>query len=166
MPLRLRLQARAETLQDFETAVEQKLYEGLELMASGHSGAGIYLMGYAAEMLLKGACHRFSGALLTDEPNNLWGPARARAQVYGSSPRHEGRHSLVFWFWLLREDRLARNHPLPTALEAQAQACVDRLYSNWWVEARYRPDQALASEAEEVLEDTSWLWENYLDLWR
>jgi hypothetical protein len=166
VPLRLRLQQQAETVQDFEISAEERFYEGLEALTRRNLGAGMYLMGYAAEMLLKNAVFRFNGASLADPIYPQLGPARARGRNYGNVPLDESFHSLQFWFSLLCQDRAVSQRPLAPALHAQGTRCVQRLYENWWVEMRYRPDQATGVEAEEVLEDVGWLWENYLDLWR
>lgn len=53
MSLRSRLESQPETIQEFELAAEERYYEGLELMVSGRSGGGVYLMGYVGEMILK-----------------------------------------------------------------------------------------------------------------
>ena len=44
--LRQTLENRPETVRELELAAEGKYWEGLELMALGRRGAGIYLMGY------------------------------------------------------------------------------------------------------------------------
>ena len=51
MTLRLRLQPLPETIQEFDLAAEERYWTGLDLMTRGESTAGIYFMGYAAEML-------------------------------------------------------------------------------------------------------------------
>ena len=56
MLLRRRIQSTPETVQDFELAAEQRFWDGMQLLVSGHLFAGIYLLGYTAEILLKLAC--------------------------------------------------------------------------------------------------------------
>lgn len=163
MPLRTRLTLASETVQDFEIAADERFEEGLELLTLGRLGAGIYLLGYAAEMLLKNACYRFAGADLTDPVAGFWGPALARGRGYGLQP--ESSHSVRFWAYTLRADRVGAGQPLPMSTDAELCATVHRLYDNWWVEMRYRPDQALSAEAEEVLDDVGWLRSNYNALW-
>ena len=53
---------REATLEDFENSAFSKYEAALELItqpAGTHQGAGVYLMGYVAEMLLKSAYFRF-----------------------------------------------------------------------------------------------------------
>jgi hypothetical protein len=164
MPLRARLQPE-ETLQDFELAWPQRYFEGLELMIQGDTAAGIYLMGYAAEMLLKRAYFLLTGAAPTDLVGPRLGPARARAAALGVAVGHESYHSLLFWGLLLIEERRALGQPLPVDLEVGLLACTGRLYQNSWVELRYRPDSADPAEAEEVREAVDWLREAADRLW-
>jgi hypothetical protein len=61
MPLHATIVAASqfELLQDMQTEAGYKYLAGLELMLAGHSGSGIYLMGYCAEMvyLALGKCN-------------------------------------------------------------------------------------------------------------
>ncbi|HWL94516.1 MAG TPA: hypothetical protein VNT79_13405 [Phycisphaerae bacterium] len=62
MPLRYRILSTPETVQDLVLASDQKYWEGIELLLAGRRGAGIYLLGFAAEMILKAAVFRIDGA--------------------------------------------------------------------------------------------------------
>ena len=166
MTLRSDLEGCSETVQEFELAARQKYFEALELMVSEHGGGGIYLMGYVAEMLLKNAFFRFTGALPADGVERRLAPARkwAEGQSLGVDP--ESYHSLRFWAWLLIKRREFSGAPLPVAVEGQLRRCADRLYENWWVEMRYRQDRSSTRQAETVLADVNWLYDHYAVLWR
>ena len=74
MPFRHRIENRLETVQDFERASAEKLREGAVLLSAGALGGGIYLLGYAAEMVLKNACFLFDGAGRVDQVKSRMGP--------------------------------------------------------------------------------------------
>ena len=61
MPIRSLFQSSPETVLGFEAAAEEKYEDGFNLMATASQGNGVYLMGYAAEMLLKSAYFRVVG---------------------------------------------------------------------------------------------------------
>lgn len=166
MPLRFRLEQQQETLFSFERAASAKYLEGHELMFSGYGGAGMYLMGYSAEMLLKSAYFRFSGALPADRIAALLGPAQQTAQQLIPGVPRETYHSLRFWALLLRAKRSQQNDPLPFAVDAPFVSRTRRLYQNWWIGMRYRPDLSQPMEALVLLEDVDWLRANYGKLWR
>ena len=156
-----------ETLQDFGLAEEERYWEGLELMVAGRLGAGIYLMGFAAEMLLKAACFRINGANPRDLTRPMLGPARTEGRAHFPAIDHESYHSLLFWGELLLSRR--RRHgglaPFSPAFRNTFTHCVHSVYSIWWIEMRYRPDQASVADAGQVYEHVSWLRNNHLSLW-
>ena len=166
MPLRYRLEQQQESLLSFELAANAKYLEGHDLMFRGYGGAGMYLMGYSAEMLLKSAYFRFSGAQPGDRIAALLGPAKQTAQrlIPGISP--EGNHSLRYWALLLKAKRNRQNNPIPVALDASFVSRTRRLYQNWWVAMRYRPDSSEPLEVLSFLDDMNWLRANYEKLWR
>jgi len=167
MALRSRLEAIAETINDLVLAAEEKYWESREMMTAGRPGAGIYLTGYAAEMLLKTAVFRVDGASLGDPVRPRLRPARRTGSIAFPSVRDEGYHSLLFWCHLLLYWR--RRRPVVAwdpAFRNDFLRRVRRLYSMWWVEMRYRPDQTWPAEAEDVLDLASWVRANYPRLWR
>jgi hypothetical protein len=62
MSLRHRFSLELETVQGFELAAEDTYWAALELITAGYQLRGMYLLGFAGEMLLKNACFRFQGA--------------------------------------------------------------------------------------------------------
>jgi hypothetical protein len=166
MPLRYRLEQQSETLLSFELASHAKYLEGYDLMFRGYGGAGMYLMGYSAEMLLKTAYFRYSGAQPSDRISALLAPAQQTAKrlIPGVSP--EGNHSLRYWALLLRAKRSQRNHPLPGIIDASFVSRTRRLHQNWWVGMRYRPDSSEPLEVLSLRDDVDWLRANHGKLWR
>ncbi len=166
MPLRQRLEAVPETIQEFDLAAAQKYQEGTALITGGYNGAGIYLLGYSAEMLLKSAYFRYTGARPTDLTQPRLGAALNAGRRYVPLISHEAYHSLRFWSLLLREVRRHENRPLPSAVDAPFVSRTRRLYQNWWIGMRYHQEQATLLEARSVYSDVTWLRDNYIALWR
>jgi hypothetical protein len=97
VPLRHRIESHPETVQDFERACGEKLWEGIELLVAGHLGGGIYLLGYTAEIVLKNACFLFDGARPGDDVNSRLRPIPTWARHHGITVNPEGYHSYVIW---------------------------------------------------------------------
>ena len=140
MPLRQRLEAVSETIQEFEFSSQEKALEGEALIAGGYNGAGIYLLGYSAEMLLKTGYFRLTGAGWSDRIQPRLGLALTSARILIPHVPHEGYHSLRFWSSLLRETRRHRHKAMPPLLEAQLVSRTRRLHQNCWIGTRYRRD--------------------------
>lgn len=166
MPLRYRVENEPESIQELELAAREKYLEGLELMVSGQPGGGIYLMGYAAEMLLKTAFFLFEGARPADLVLPRLAPALHLAQTLIPDVNHETYHSLRFWALLLIERRCQQNRPLPDEVEARLRQGTRRLHQNWYVAMRYHADRSDRLEMRSVDDDVTWLEENHPALWR
>jgi len=164
VPLRYRIEAHPETVQDLELASGEKFWEGIELLVTGHRGGGIYLLGYAAEMILKSAYFRFDGARPGDPVGARLGPARSWGKQFLPSIDHENYHSLWFWYHILRRKRRRAGRPLAQALDDQLLRRVRRIYGMWTVAMRYQPDQALEAEAESFYNDVRWIHERRIQL--
>lgn len=166
MTLRRCLETVPETVQEFDLASVQRYREGTVLIAAGHPGAGIYLLGYSAEMLLKNAYFRFTGASVVDRVQPRLAPALAAGRLYIPAIPHESYHSLQFWALLLREVRRRQRRPLPALVDASFTARTRRLHQTAWIGMRYRRDQATAREAQSAQSDAAWLHRHYAELWR
>ncbi len=125
MPLRQRLETVPETVQEFDLAAREKYREGEVLLASGHRGAGVYLLGYSAEMLLKSAYFRFvkSQIGLRKVTSTITGPMLRNAAREGIRLHirydPESYHSLLFWGLLLSAIRKDQADPLPGEIERE-----------------------------------------------
>jgi hypothetical protein len=148
-----------------ERAAEERYQEALHLMAGGLSGAGIYLCGYTAEILLKNALFLTCGAHHRDLASVYLIPAlKMGRRILPWIPAENG-HSLVFWAMMLRYRRSEAFRPFPVDLDNELDLRVSRLYESWWVSKRYLTDQATESESRGVLSDVDWIRERYRDLW-
>lgn len=168
VPLRTSLESSPETVQEFEAASQERYLEGLELMLANQCGAGVYLMGYAAEIVLKEAYFRLIGSGLTDRVGTLLPPARTwgRANLPQPISDDESYHSLRFWAALLCARRTGLGKPFPPAFESELLRTSSRLYVAWWVEMRYHVlSQASLGDARDVYNDVTWIISNRLQLW-
>lgn len=163
--LRIRLEVVQETLQDFELAAEEKYWEGAALLSAGHPAGGIYVLGYAAEMILKHAGFRTQGHRPGTVVSALFGPARQWMRTRPPSIQPENYHSLWFWMQYLRGMRRHWGRPLPVELDWELVRRVRELYQLWWVGMRYRPDQADAHEAAAAYDNVTWLRANQVRFW-
>jgi hypothetical protein len=166
MQHRQRLESNLETLLDFVVAAEEKYWEGVELATCNRNAASIYLLGYAAEMYLKVAAFRVDGAAPLDLVSPKLLPVRRWMAANQPGVEHEGYHSVIFWMEYLRSRRSSRGVPLARNLDGSLVHHVKRIYSIWWVEMRYRPDQASAEETDRLIKDVSWLRSNQQTIWR
>ena len=161
MPVRDHVDTRPETVGDFEECALESYLAGAELVASGRGGyvrAGVYLMGGAAEMLLKSAYFRLLGRGVGDPVTRQdLLDAAAHAKTLGIVETPEGFHSILFWTQCLVEERRAVARPMPAALEADLMAAADRLYRNWHISLRYRAVGMTILDEAAVTEDVAWL---------
>lgn len=164
MPLRHRIQSEPETVQDLVLASNEKYWEGIELLTAGRQGAGIYLLGYSAEMTLKSACFQVDGATPGEFVGPRLGPIRSWAKKHLPGIPHESYHSLWFWLQVLRRKRKLLGLPLPDLFGARITQRVHRMYGIWIVAMRYKPDQALFTEGESMYHDVTWIRDRQVSL--
>jgi hypothetical protein len=151
--------------------LNEKYAEGQRLIATGDFSAGIYLLGYAAEMLLKNAYFRFTGASLLDEVEPRLSPAKTAGRDKngnGLIPNIscESYHSLRFWAMLLQAKRIQQGRPWPDSrFTLEFERCTESLHNNWWVEMRYRRSVAKPEESLQILSDVGWLRTHQTVLW-
>ncbi len=167
MPIRTSITGQ-ETIASFEAAAEEKYEDGFNLMASASPGNGIYLMGYAAEMLLKSAYFRILG--LAEVTPITWQHltrARSDAATLGVTASDEHFHNVEFWGELVIKKRTQQARGLSPALETELAQRTQRLALNWFVEMRYRSLQGVAKQdIEDVLDDVIWIKSNQERFWR
>ena len=169
MSLVARLQPLVETVAEMEAAADGRYEEGKKLVQEGYFHAGIYLLGYAAEIWLKTALCRVDAALMpTDTVDAHVGPARYRWQrLFGGRP--PSGHDLLFLALALEDERRLAAKPqldaVSPVLSRIFNAIIGLLYDHWFVEMRYRRQDASAEEAQKVVDSVEWLKNNYLFLW-
>jgi len=164
-----RLQPLSETVAEMEAAGDDRYEEGKILVQQGYFHAGIYLLGYAAEIWLKTALCRIDAALLlTDTVESHVAPAKYRWQrLFGGRP--PSGHDLLFLALALEDERRLASKPqlnvVSPILSQIFNSLIGSLYDHWFVETRYRHQDASAEEAQTVLDSVEWLKSNYLFLW-
>ena len=167
MPLVSRL-TRQETVGDMLLAANSRYDEGLSLLDAGYRDGGIYLLGYAAEMILKTSFCR------TDSTIPPYITVRSRFVVAErlwinrvSAVLPSGyEHSLLFWERVLSLERAARQKPaLGFIVSHTLSQCVKTVSENWAVKMRYQPGIATVQEADNVRVAVSWLHDNQRTLW-
>jgi hypothetical protein len=163
--LRRQLDATPETVADFELAGESRYWDGCQLITQGHGLGGIYLLGYAAEMILKHACFRTDRARPADPVAGFFGPIRAWMNVRYPSVDRETYHSLLFWTHYLRGKRRDIGTPLSNGLDSELMRRTRRLYSTWSVDLRYRDWTVQAAEVQMVYNDVTWLRDTRIRSW-
>jgi len=168
MPIRSLIQSAPETIQGFEAAAEEKYEDGFNLLASDSPGSGVYLMGYAAEMLLKSAYFRIAGlGVNTPITRQELAQARAEATRLGVSTDAEHFHNVAFWSELIIKKRLQQSRGLALPLTTELDLRSRRLAQNWFVEMRYHFLQGVtAQDLEDVLDDVVWIKSSHEELWR
>ena len=168
MPIRSLIQSVPETIQGFEAAAGEKYEDGFNLLASISPGNGVYLMGYAAEMLLKSSYFRIVGlGVNTPITKQELSQARTDAKNLGVLADAEHFHNIAFWSELIIKKRLGQARGLTPTLTAELDLRSKRLAQNWFVEMRYHLLQGVtAQDLEDVLDDVVWIKSNHEDLWR
>lgn len=152
MPLVSRL-ARQETASDMLLSANARYEEGLALLAAGYRDGGLYLMGYAAEMILKTAfCRIDPTALPYVTVRSRFGIAERHWPGVSALPLPSGyEHSLIFWETVLPAERAARGKPALGVMVSQTlSGCVRDIAENWAVKMRYQQSNATVQEANSV----------------
>ena len=161
--------APLETAGDMFLAANTRYQEGLALLNAGYLDGGIYLLGYAAEMILKTSFCRI------DPTAPMYATVRSRFGIAeghwrrekGSLPFPSGHeHSLIFWESVLPAERTARGKPALGVMVSQTLShCVRDVAENWAVKMRYQPKTATAQEADSVRSAVEWMHDNQRSLW-
>ena len=167
MSLRARLEDIQETVQELEDASEARYRESILLLDSEATRtAGVYLLGYSAEMLLKTAYFRFVGAASSDAVADLLGAAKAASKALQLGVDSENYHSVIFWAQLLVVSRHQEKRKLTQRMEKELLTRTEVLYRNWWIEMRYHALNATEQEARALREEVQWLRKHHKTLWR
>jgi hypothetical protein len=173
VPIRALLSPFNETLQDMESAADDRFWEGLELATQGRLLGALYVWGYVAEMLLKVGAFRVDGA----SPGEMVGPRLGPAKVYGkarfSHIGYESGHSVEFWAAFLREKRVDAGRPFSAVAWSDLALRASNIHARWLVSLRYRSltlpplaTSAIDFQAEtlQMSEDIGWILNNRVAL--
>lgn len=166
MPLLRRL-ATQETIGDMLLASNARYDEGLALLDAGYRDGGIYLLGYAAEMILKTSFCRVESILSPDvEVRSRFSIAERHWERVTGQPPKGYEHSLKFWEFVLAPERAARRKPpLGIMVSQTLSKCVQVVAENWDVKMRYQSGDATTQEAESVRDAVKWMRDNQRTLW-
>jgi hypothetical protein len=158
--------AAMETLQDYELARQERMWDAVALWSAQRIQGGIYLLGYHAEMTLKSAYFRLRG-----EPANyivdrtVLRTTVSRARLLGVTTPDERYHSPRFWRDILLAERLVGARPLSPQLAQDLRRYVDVIYARWAVEMRYRAPMGTIGDLEVSISAIDWLDRNYVKLY-
>ncbi len=167
MPLLSRL-APQETVGDMLLAANARYDEGLSLLNVGYRDGGIYLLGYAAEMILKTSFCRVDATIppYVTVRSRFAIAERHWRNVTSNRLPFGYEHSLLFWESVLPLERTARHKPALGIIVSQTlSGCVRIVAENWDVKMRYQPGIATDREAGDVRDAVGWLHNNQRTLW-
>jgi hypothetical protein len=165
MSLRQYIEMHPETVQDLELASDDRLWEGIELLAAGRTAGGVYLLGYVAEMVLKNACFLFDGACPADPVSARLGPMRRFGIDHFPMIDRENYHSLIFWYHALLHKRRLAGRPLPPVLARQLGRRIAGIHRMWTVTMRYYPDGRFQpGDSAAIYDDVTWIYDRRLQL--
>ena len=169
MPIRNDLNQVRETIGEFELAAEARFQEGSDLVLHSKTRyAGVYILGYSAEMFLKCSVFRFMSMktddlirdCLTDKDRYL-----KKNQILPQAP-HENNHSLRYWSEILLKMRDWEDKRLVKTLETDLLFHSEAIYDNWWVEMRYKSIEIKGADTETMRQSCAWMSYHYDRLWR
>ena len=164
MPLIRRI-SRAHTIGKFRSAARQRFEEAKRSATAGDRLAGIYLCGYAAEMLLKAAYFRLRGRMPGDsitirDLNEAKGYATTKLGLgWGGN-----LHDLTGWANLLVEERTIRGTPYRPGFRRSLVQQVNALHSNWREDLRYHSNRPRPAEVAVTFQAVAWIKSNYPSL--
>jgi hypothetical protein len=173
VPIRALLSPANETLQDMESAAEDRFWEGWELATQSRHIGALYVWGYVAEMLLKVSAFRVDGASPGEAVAPRLGPAKVYGQARFADIAYDSGHSIEFWAAFLREKRIDASKPLSAVMLSNLAACTSRIHARWLVSLRYRslslPPLATSSlhfpvEVMNMAEEIGWIRSNHIAL--
>lgn len=166
MNLRLRVENDSEQMQYVILAAEWRYWEGVELVASGWRNGGVYLLGCAAEMLMKVAFARVLGGQLYDPVPAFFGRAERLRRRVCPNLQFEAYHRLLCWSWLIRVQRARLSLSVNDPITQRFFQRMRRLDAHWSINLRYRPVEPTDRESQCAYDDVSWLMAHYHRLWR
>ena len=151
-----------ETVLTLDEAALRRYIDGVDLSnAEGAMTASVYLLGYAAEIILKVACF-YADGLPTGLDNNARRQTLSRSQPYRRfATRHASGHSIPGWYKVLLEVRRERRKAAYNdAFRAELYRHVLRIERNWSESLRYKRTEATQAELARVYKSVTWIVRN------
>jgi hypothetical protein len=145
------------TVRGFRTAARLRYSEAERLANAGDRLAGVYLCGYAAEMLLKAAFFRLQGKQPND-PITIHDLRIAMQQAQSMyQKKWHNLHDLGGWAALLTDERRRLGIAYPPRLSRVLNAQVKRIQQNWREDLRYHSNRPYLGEMRATFEGVAWL---------
>ena len=161
--------AATNSIHEFTLAALERWRDAADLIAAGRRTGAIYLMGYAAEMVLKAAYFRHLGfgddqpILFSDLAAAVGKKGISQATTLGS-PVTNDYHDIGCWAALLIAYRASKLRPHPLPVRVALSANVVAIQSLWRVTLRYHRNRASRAEADRVRQACAWLVRNRSEL--
>jgi hypothetical protein len=156
-----------DSIQEFEQARHDRLWDGLTLWSEGHSNGppgAVYLLGCSVEIALKCAYFRVLGLRISDPLDTELRQAPTIAKFLGVVEAPESRHSVLFWSALLRAKRRQLQRPFDPQFELRLVAETRIVYDRWCVEMRYKANKTTPAMLEAIIAAAEWFDRNYTQL--
>lgn len=157
----------SDSLQWYERARTERLYDGLCLEYGERHFGAVYLLGYSVEMTLKIAYFRLRGY----GPDTSIGgrelySARTEADDLRVRYDREGFHGLLFWADLVVRYRAITADAFEPAFSIELMQRARHMHDNWTVAMRYVHMDVSEPIFTQVCNSAMWFEENSERLWR
>ncbi len=150
--------SQSHSIRDFRKAARLRFHEARRAVEAGDLLIGIYLAGYAAEMILKATYFQIAGWKPTDAITlQDLQTAKADAMTLGIAWKGRNLHDVTQWAELLIQKRKVQGTPYSKELASSLVGQVARLYSNWRETLRYHGNRPRVAEVVVTLEAVEWL---------
>lgn len=170
MPRRLLDLCQPDSIREFRASARERYDDGLALAAAGRRTGAIYLWGYAAEMILKGAYFTFQIVpevdVITVQGHIQGAINKAQATpLLIAWPKTGAGHNVRAWAELLVAERaLTPATAYAPPFGQEVQRCGQQVGQLWREFLRYHKNFAYRYEVRQVREAVEWLLVNAVDL--
>lgn len=144
-----------DSIREWQRAATRQWNDAEILRKNKRRLAAVYLYGYVAEILIKGAHFRLYKSL----DDEIKPEDRTRA-ISNSQPR-TGHHDIAGWAKLLVQRRIEMGQPNSNPSGDEIINNANILYLNWRETIRYHATRVRVFELNQVREKTLWFRKNY-----
>ena len=160
MPLIARI-PQTHSVGEFRRAARLRFAEAIRAEERGDRLVGVYLSGYAVEMILKSAYFRVVGKRAYDPiPLSELQGIKKRVKLSLGIVWSGNLHNLPQWVELLVEERKLLGNPCTLAFASRLTDQVGQIYANWREDLRYRVNRPRFGEWGQVVRAVEWLLAN------
>ena len=158
MPLIARVPP-AHTVGEFRRAARLRFAEANRAAERGDRLVGVYLAGYAAEMILKAAYFRIVGERASDPiPLSELQGIKKQVKLSLGIVWSGNLHNLPQWVELLVEECKLRGKPCTLGFASRVTDQIRRIYANWREDIRNRANRPRSGEWDQVFRAVEWLF--------